>query len=37
MALHEEDDRNPEDKRRNKAQLADKLWNLKRHIPLVSL
>ena len=35
--LHEEDDHNPEDKRRNKAQRADKLRNPKMHILLVSL
>ena len=35
--LHEEDDHNPEDKRNNKVQKADKFWNLKRHISLVSL
>jgi len=36
--LHEEEgDHNPEDKRRNKAQKADKLRNLKRHGELVIL
>jgi len=35
--LHEEDDHNHEDKRRNKAQRADKFQNLERHISLATL
>ena len=35
--LREEDDHNPEDKRRNNAQRVDQLQNLKRHILLVCL
>ena len=39
MALlhEEEDDHDPQDKRKNKVQRTDKRRNLKRHILLVSL
>ena len=36
VLLHEEDNHNHKDKRRNKALRTDTCQNLKRHIPLVS-